>query len=97
VQRKLYGGGGEENYCNQSKDNYRGPSTTPLRGFAQDDGEKQTKATARAKARNKQRQEQEQSQKQVSRLRDDKSRSFAMLRISPAGSDARKAAQLEMT
>jgi len=56
VQRKLYGGGGEENYCNQSKDNYRGPSTTPLRGFAQDDGEKQTKATARAKARNKQRQ-----------------------------------------
>jgi len=42
------------------EDNYRGPSTTPLRGFAQDDGEKQTKATARAKARNKQRQRQEQ-------------------------------------
>jgi len=60
VQRKLFGGMGEENYCNQSKDNYRGPSTTPLRGFAQDDGEKQTKATARAKARNKQRQRQEQ-------------------------------------
>ena len=34
---KVIGGVGEENYSNQSKDNYRGPSTTPLRGFAQDD------------------------------------------------------------
>jgi len=48
--RLNFGGVGEENYSNQSKDNYRGPSTTPLRGFAQDDGEKQTKATARAKS-----------------------------------------------
>ena len=37
VSGKVIGGVGEENYCNQSKDNDRGPSTTPLRGFAQDD------------------------------------------------------------
>ena len=48
AMRLNFGGVGEENYSNQSKDNYRGPSTTPLRGFAQDDGGEQTTAKSDA-------------------------------------------------
>jgi len=54
VSGKVIGGVGEENYCNQSKDNYRGPSRNALKispaGSTQDDGVKQTKTTATAEA-----------------------------------------------